>query len=126
MSASVFCGCPSSDVTYLWAGNRWTCLAVLIDLFARKRTGWALSSSPDSEFTCKALWMACESRGRPNGVRFHSAQGCHDTSLTFRQPLWRYRIAKAGYPTQQEARRDLVDDLIGYYSQTRPHQYNGG
>ncbi|ASV33142.1 hypothetical protein CJJ18_02470 [Candidatus Williamhamiltonella defendens] len=58
MSASVFCGCPSSDVTYLWAGNRWTCLAVLIDLFARKRTGWALSSSPDSEFTCKALWMA--------------------------------------------------------------------
>ncbi len=154
MSASVFCGCPSSDVTYLWAGNRWTCLAVLIDLFARQPTGWALSSSPDSEFTCKALWMAYESRGRPNGVRFHSAQGCHDTSLTFRQPLWRYRmtqslsrkghcwdnspmerlfrslktewVPKAGYPTQHEARRDLVDDLIGYYSQTRPHQYNGG
>ncbi|ATW33828.1 hypothetical protein BJP43_05605 [Candidatus Williamhamiltonella defendens] len=98
--------------------------------------------------------MAYESRGRPNGVRVHSAQGCHDTSLTFRQPLWRYRmtqslsrkghcwdnspmerlfrslktewVPKAGYPTQQESGRDLIDDLIGYYSQTRPHQYNGG
>jgi len=137
----VWCG----DVTYL---------AVVIDLFARKPIGWALSSSPDSELTCKALCMAYESRGRPNGIMFHSAQGCHCTSLKFRQPLWLYRmlqspgrkghcwdnapmerlfrslktewVPKAGYPTQQEAQRELIDYLIGYYSQIRPHQYNDG
>ncbi len=35
-------------------------------------------------------------------------------------------VPKAGYPTGQEAKRDLIDYIIGYYSQTRPHQYNGG
>lgn len=32
------------DVTYVWAGNRWMYLAVVIDLFARKTIGWAMCS----------------------------------------------------------------------------------
>ena len=28
-----------SDVTYIWAGSRWCCLAVVIDLIARKAIG---------------------------------------------------------------------------------------
>jgi putative transposase len=43
------------DVTYVWAGNRWMYLAVVIDLFARKTIGWAMSLSPDSRLTGKAL-----------------------------------------------------------------------
>jgi putative transposase len=31
------------DVTYVWAGNRWMYLAVVMDLFARKPIGWAMS-----------------------------------------------------------------------------------
>ncbi len=60
------------DVTYIWAGNRWMYLAVVIDLFARKPIGWAMSLSPDSKLTGKALTMAFESRGKPKGVMFHS------------------------------------------------------
>ncbi|WP_236432823.1 DDE-type integrase/transposase/recombinase, partial [Escherichia coli] len=40
----VWCG----DVTYIWTGKRWAYLAVVLDLFARKPVGWAMSFSPDS------------------------------------------------------------------------------
>ncbi|MGT7881459.1 DDE-type integrase/transposase/recombinase, partial [Escherichia coli] len=32
----VWCG----DITYIWAGNRWCYLAVVMDLFARRVIGW--------------------------------------------------------------------------------------
>jgi len=35
--------------------NRWYYSAVVIDLFARKVVGWAMSLSPDSNLTLKAL-----------------------------------------------------------------------
>ena len=87
----VWCG----DVTYIWTGNRWAYLAVVIDLFARKPVGWAMSHSPDSELTAKALTMAYELRGRPGNVMFHSDQGSHYTSRKFRQRLWRYQITQS-------------------------------
>jgi putative transposase len=39
----VWCG----DATYIWAGNRWAYLAVVMDLFGRKPVGWAMSLSPE-------------------------------------------------------------------------------
>ncbi|SVH79724.1 IS600 ORF2 [Shigella flexneri] len=85
--ALVWCG----DVTYIWTGKRWAYLAVVLDLFARKPVGWAMSFSPDSRLTMKALEMAWETRGKPGGVMFHSDQGSHYTSRQFRQLLWRYQ-----------------------------------
>jgi putative transposase len=146
----VWCG----DVTYIWTGNRWAYLAVVIDLFARKPIGWAMSNSPDSELTIKALTMAYELRGRPTGMMFHSDQGSHYTSQKFRQILWRYQIKQSmsrrgncwdnapmerffrslktewvpttGYRSFNEAKMDITKYIIGYYSQVRPHQHNGG
>ena len=46
----IWCG----DVTYIWIGNRWAYLAVVMDLYARKSVGWALSLSPDSKLTSQA------------------------------------------------------------------------
>lgn len=146
----LWCG----DVTYLWAGSRWIYLAVVLDLFARKPVGWALSYSPDSDLTCRALAMAYQSRGRPKGVLFHSDQGCHYTSQQYRQQLWRFQIRQslsrrgncwdnapmerffrslktewvpvAGYRNFAEAEQSVVSYLTGYYSQIRPHKHNGG
>ncbi|MGR5066712.1 IS3 family transposase [Photobacterium sp. DNB22_13_2] len=140
------------DVTYVWTGNRWAYLAVVIDLFARKPIGWAMSFSPDSKLTGKALSMAFESRGRPKGVMFHSDQGSHYTSRKYRQLLWRCKIKQslsrrgncwdnapmerffrslktewvpaAGYRSFAEARQEITKYIIGYYSQLRPHHYN--
>nr|BCG50619.1 hypothetical protein [Enterobacter cloacae] len=73
----VWCG----DVTYIWTGKRWAYLAVVLDLFARKPVGWAMSFSPDSRLTMKALEMAWETRGKPVGVMFHSDSNNADVSL---------------------------------------------
>lgn len=47
-----------SDVTYIWAGNRWIDLAAVMDLYARRIVGWALSNRPDSQLTTRALRVA--------------------------------------------------------------------
>lgn len=98
--------------------------------------------------------MAYESREEPEGVLFHSDQGCQYTSLGFRQLLWRYRmeqslsrrgncwdnapterffrslktewIPETGYQNFPAAKQSISDYIIGYYSQVRPHQSNGG
>ena len=133
----------------VWAGSRWAYLAVVIDLFARKPVGWAMSFSPDSQLTVKALKMAYESRGMPTGVMFHSDQGTHYTSRKYRQALWRYQIKQSlsrrgncwdnspmerffrslktewvpasGYRSLDEAWQSIVGYIIKYYSQVRPH-----
>ncbi|QST47790.1 IS3 family transposase [Escherichia albertii] len=146
----VWCG----DVTYIWTGKRRAYLAVVPDLFARKPVGWAMSFSPDSRLTMKALEMAWENRGKPGGVMFHSDQGSHYTSRQFRQLLWRYQIRQSmsrrgncwdnspmerffrslknewmpvvGYVSFSEAAHAITDYIVGYYSALRPHEYNGG
>ena len=146
----VWCG----DITYIWTGNRWSYLAVVMDLYARKVVGWAMSNSPDAELTTKALEDAWRRRGKPEGVMFHSDQGCQYTSLKFRQRIWRYRmvqsmsrrgncwdnapmerlfrslksewIPEAWYRSLQEAKMDIGRYLMGFYNQQRPHTANDG
>ncbi len=146
----VWCG----DVTYIWTGQRWGYLAVVMDLFARKPVGWAFSLAPDSELTMKALTMAYEQRGQPQGVMFHSDQGSHYSSRRYQQLLWRYRIKPSmsrrgncwdnapmerlfrslksewvpehGYKNVVDAKESVTEYLMGYYSNIRPHHYNGG
>ena len=146
----VWCG----DVTYIWTGKRWSYLAIVMDLFARKPIGWAQSYSPDSFLTAEALTMAFVSRNQPQGVMFHSDQGQHYRSCEYRQYLSRYQIKqsmsrkgncwdnapmerffrslktewvpKTGYRSFAEARMAIVNYIIGYYSRVRPHQHNNG
>ena len=140
------------DVTYIWTGNRWSYLAVVMDLYARKPIGWAISLSPDSELTAKALTMAFETRGKPTGVMFHSDQGSHYTSRKYRQTLWRYQIKqsmsrrgncwdnapmerffrsfktewmpKYGYSNFEEAENDTLNYILKHYNIRRGHSYN--
>jgi putative transposase len=87
----IWCG----DVTYIWTGQRWSYLAVVMDLFASKPVDWALSRSPDSNLTKQALNTAYELRGKPLGVLFHSDQGSHYTSISFRRTYGACRKGKA-------------------------------
>ncbi len=147
---TVWCG----DITYLWAGGRWRYLAVVLDLYARRVVGWAISNHPDGPLVVKALERAYEQRGKPEGVMFHSDQGSQYASRLFRQRLWRYRIEQSmsrrgncwdnapmerlfrslktewipslGYPSLAEAEVDVGRYLMDYYNWGRPHQFNGG
>lgn len=142
------------DITYLWTGKRWAYLAVVLDLYARRLIGWALSLTADSALVKRALTMAYESRGRPAGVLFHSDQGCQYTSLAYQQHIWRYRMVQSmsrrgncwdnspmerffrslkaewipeiGYTSFTEAETDVTSYIIGYYNRLRPHAYNNG
>lgn len=146
----VWCG----DITYIWTGNSWSYLAVVLDLYARRVVGWAMSGRPDADLVIQALQHAWEQRGQPQNVIFHSDQGCQYASCKFRQRLWRYRMKQSmsrrgncwdnapmervfrslktewvpavGYPDLATAKRDISRYLMGYYNEERPHTHNGG
>lgn len=69
----VWCG----DITYIWTGQCWSYLAVVLDLYARRVVGWAISSSPDADLVVKALEHAWEQRGQPEKLMFHSDQAAN-------------------------------------------------
>ena len=50
------------DITYIWVQGKWHCLAEVMDLFARRAVGWALSSKPDTDLVIKALRVCCFTR----------------------------------------------------------------
>jgi putative transposase len=142
------------DITYVWTGSAWSYLALVIDLYGRNVIGWSMSESPDTELTKKALAMAYENRGRPNGVTFHSDQGVQYTSLAFRQTIWRYQMTqsisrrgncwdnavmertfrsfktewmpKLGYQNFDEALKSISYYYMVYFNQQRPHHANFG
>lgn len=144
----VWCG----DITYIWAGNRWCYLAVVMDLFARRVIGWSLSANADTALISSALRMAYEVRGQPRDVMFHSDQGSQYTGLKYQQLLWRYRIKQSvsrrgncwdnspmerffrslktewvptdGYVGKDEARQQISGYILNYYNSVRPHHYN--
>ena len=43
------------DISYIWTGNKWSYLAVIIDLFAGRVVGWAMSDKPDTNLVIKAF-----------------------------------------------------------------------
>ncbi|TMO38127.1 IS3 family transposase [Pseudoalteromonas sp. S4389] len=144
----VWCG----DITYIWTGKKWSYLAVIIDLFARRVVGWAMSDKPDTDLVIKALDRAYEQRGKPSGLMFHSDQGSQYNARRFQQRLWRYRIEQSmsrrgncwdnapmerlfrslktewvpslGYSNYHEAEKDISNYLMNYYNWRRPHSHN--
>ena len=126
---------------------------MVLDLYARRVVGWAMSSSPDADLVVKALDHAWEQRGRPETVMFHSDQGSQYASRKFRQRLWRYRMTQSmsrrgncwdnapmerlfrslksewipapGYRNLPDAQKDVGSYLMDYYNRQRPHVFNG-
>ncbi|GAB6069444.1 hypothetical protein JCM30760_05410 [Thiomicrorhabdus hydrogeniphila] len=146
----IWCG----DITYIWVGNHWSYLAVVIDLYSRRVIGWAMSERPNTSLTLKALDHAYSERGQPKDVLFHSDQGVQYGSLQYRQRLWRYQfkqsmsrrgncwdnapmervfrslktewIPTTWYCSINEAQKDISRYLMDYYNWKRPHSYNDG
>ena len=143
----------TGDVTYIRIKGGWCYLAVVLDLYARRVVGFAVSDSPDSMLTTKALQMAYQTRLKPNGVLFHSDQGTHYTSKKFAEsvascdgmmqsmsrrgncwdnaPTERFFrsfktewMPKGGYENIAEATSAITDYIWDYYQTVRPHAFN--
>jgi putative transposase len=143
----------ASDITYIWTGEGWLYLAVVIDLFSRAVVGWAMGASANRELVNDALLMAVWRRRPKAELLHHSDQGCQYTSEDFQRLLaanglscsmsrrgdcWdnavvesffstlkRERVHRRTYRTRDEAKADLFDYIERFYNPHRRHSTLG-
>jgi len=65
----------AGDITYLWTGEGWLYLAVVMQLATRKIVGWAMKESMDRSLVIDALKMAARRAHIDVGAIFHSDRG---------------------------------------------------
>jgi putative transposase len=80
------------DITYIWTGEGWLYLAIVLDLFSRKAIGWAMSHSMKTRFVLDALQMAIDRRGAPTGLLWHSDRGVQYADAKTRALAKKYGI----------------------------------
>lgn len=138
------------DITSLRTKEGWVHLAVVLDLFARRIVGWAMSLTVDTPLPMAALSMALAQRKPSAGLIFHSDQGsvykakdyrdllalhgvvpsmsrkgnCHDNAVaeSFFSNLKNEVMHDRLFASRDQARA-VVNDYIGvYYNHERLHQ----
>ena len=142
-----------ADITYLATDEGWLYLAVVLDLYARKVVGWAMSERMTARLTCDALRMALWRRKRPRGVIVHSDRGsqycAHDYRRLLRDNGLIASMSKKGdcydnaamescnhslkveaihgerFPTRQDARNQVFEYIEIYYNRKRLHSRLG-
>lgn len=95
----------AGDITYVWTGEGWLYLAVVIDLFSRSVVGWAMNKRMTRQLVMNALTMAVQRRRPPGGVIFHSDRGCQYASADFQSLLARY-----GFRSSMSRKGDCWDN----------------
>jgi putative transposase len=143
----------AGDITYVWTGEGWLYVSVLVDLYARKVVGWAMSSQIDTTLVQDALQMALGRRNPSAGLLHHSDRGnqyashayqgvlaahgircsmsgkgeCLDNAVAerFFGSLKQERTSHSNYATRQEAKDDIIDYIEMFYNSTRLHSYLG-
>jgi transposase InsO family protein len=144
----------AGDITYVWTGEGWLYLAVVIDLYSRKVVGWSLGRRLTSTLVCEALLMALWLRRPAKGqLIFHSDRGVQYASDAFRRLLKAHgiegsmsrkgdcwdnapvesffgtlkleRIHWRSYQSREEARADIVEYITMFYNSRRLHSYLG-
>ena len=143
----------ASDITYIWTGQGWLYLAVVMDLYSRRIIGWSMSRRINRHLVLNALSMALGHRQVQNDLIHHSDRGvqylsddfqallkkhgitcsmsdrgsCYDNAVveSFFASLKRERIKRRKYRTRDEARADVFDYIERFYNRKRRHGYVG-
>ncbi len=141
------------DITCIWTREGWLYLAVIMDLYSRRIVGWALASRQDTPLVVAALQMAIGRRQPPASVLHHSDRGRQYASGQYQAVLQahRFTVSMSGtgncfdnaamesffgtlkaewlngqsYQTREQARRDIVSYIEGFYNVTRRHSTLG-
>ncbi len=142
-----------SDITYLWTDEGWLYLAIVIDLYARRVIGWAMSARMTADLVCDALIMALRCRGNPTRVIVHSDRGSQYCSGDYQALIGKYGLrcsmsAKGNcydnacaesffhsmkvesihgerFPTRQSVRQAVFEYIEIDYNRIRRHSANG-
>jgi len=142
-----------TDITYVWTSEGWLYVAVVLDLFARKIVGQAMSKYLDAELACSAFRQAVLHRRPGKGLVCHSDRGSQYTSDMYRDFLanqgfvgsmsrkgncWDNAVAESffrtlkvelvyqtRYRTREDAKRSIFEYIEIYYNRKRVHSANG-
>lgn len=145
----------SGDITYIWTGQGWLYLAVILDLWSRRVVGWSMQANMERALVLEALDAAVRNR-RPaptNGLICHSDRGsqyasgdyqailqengitcsmsrkgnCYDNAPveSFFASLKRELIYRRRFNSQQEARTAVFAWIEGWYNRKRRHSALG-
>jgi transposase InsO family protein len=77
----------AGDITYLWTGEGWLYLAVVLDLFSRRVVGWSMQATLGRSLVLDALESALGHRCPEAGLIHHSDRGSQYASADFQQAL---------------------------------------
>ena len=143
----------AADFTYIWTGEGWLYVAVVMDLYSRRVVGWSMQPSMTAQLVLDALTMALWRRGQPTHLLHHSDQGSQYTSEDFQRLLaaqgitcsmsrrgdcWdnsaiesffatlkKERVSRSVYATRDAARADVFDYIEMFYNPRRRHSTLG-
>jgi putative transposase len=82
----------AADISYLWTNEGWLYLAVVLDLFARRVVGWAVSDRLHKELALEALRKAVAIRRPSAGLIHHADRGSQYCSTAYQAELRKHGI----------------------------------
>jgi len=82
----------AADISYVWTSEGWLYLAVILDLFARRVVGWAVSDRLHQELALEALRKALAIRRPDKGLIHHSDRGSQYCSTAYQAELRKHGI----------------------------------
>ena len=143
----------ASDITYLWTGEGWLYLAVVLDLFSRRIVGWCMQTRLDRSLVVNALRAAPGQRHPGPGLLHHSDRGSQYASGDFQAELeirgilcsmsrrgncWdnapvesffgtlkRELVHHRRFATREMARREVFEYIEVWYNRQRRHSSLG-
>ena len=141
------------DITFIPTQAGWLYLAILVDLFARRIVGWAMSRYIDRELVADALNMALAQRRPAPGLVHHTDQGRQYATESYRQRLIAHGISPSmsrkgdcfdnacaesfistlknelvhhlQFKTREEAQTAIFEYIEVFYNRQRLHQTLG-
>jgi putative transposase len=139
----------AADISYVWTSEGWLYLAVLLDLFARRVVGWAVSGRLHQELALEALRKAQAIRRPSAGLIHHADRGsqycstayqaelkkhgiqismsgkgnCFDNAVveTFFKTLKSELVWRTVFETRAEAKQAIGRYIDGFYNSVRRH-----
>jgi len=95
------------DISYIWTGEGWLYLAVVMDLHSRRIVGWAVSNRMKRDLAIKALQMAITLRRPPKGCIHHSDRGSQYCSKDYQKLLKTY-----GFQVSMSGKGNCYDNAV--------------
>ena len=77
----------AADITYIWTGEGWLYLAVVLDLYSRRVVGWSMQETLHRSLVIDALRMALAARRPASGLLCHSDRGSQYASGEYQELL---------------------------------------